>query len=186
VAEPRCRFACGGIVSARLSLAPGQDEQQAPAGAIGFHVAALLRNRNSDALAAPFHGGPCRLAKLRNHPAFNGLARSSIAQLRRVALRKARVDNLFACDTGRVVANLKRLGRGGGVLATVNEEFAYGSAGRISPRFKLTRRGRRLASDPPARIRARATLELCDRVGDVERLVTTFTMTRGGRAPGPR
>ncbi|HET9937602.1 MAG TPA: hypothetical protein VFQ28_02340, partial [Gaiella sp.] len=107
----------------------------------------------------------------------------SISQLRHVALRElgtARVDNLLACSTGRVVAKLTRLGHG--VLATVDKEFVYGSgAGRISPPFKLTRRGRKLAAHPPARIRVRATLKLYDTLGDLERLTTTFTMTREGR-----
>jgi hypothetical protein len=131
------------------------------------------------------NGGPCTLAKLRNHPSFDELARKSISQLRHIALRKlsrAKVDNLLACDTGRVVAKLTRLGRSGGVLATVDREFSHDSVGRISPPFKLTRRGRRLAADPPARIRARAVLRLHDTVGDVERVAVTFTMTREGRA----
>ena len=62
-------------------------------------------------------GGPCTLAKLRDHPSFDELARKSISQLRHIALRKlsrAKVDNLLACDTGRVVAKLTRLGRSGG------------------------------------------------------------------------
>lgn len=128
--------------------------------------------------------GPCTIERIRTHPAFETLARKSISQLRDVALRRlrdARVDNLLACDSGRVTARLERVGQRRVVLAKLDREFVYESVGRISPRFKLTRAGRKLAAAPPKRIRARATLRLYDAFGDVYAYSTTFKMRRRGR-----
>jgi hypothetical protein len=73
------------------------------------------------------------------------------------------------------------LGRWRAVLAKLDREFEHESVGRIPPRFKPTRAGRKLAAAPPKRIRARATLRLYDAFGDVHAYSTTFKMRRRGR-----
>jgi hypothetical protein len=138
---------------------------------------ALIREQPADG-----GDGQCTIATMLAHPAFEPLARNSIRQLRDVRLRRlraARIDNLLTCEAGRVKARLERLGRRRAVIAKVDREFDFGSVGRQSPRFELTRAGRKLAADPPARIRVRATLRLFDVFGDVYTYSTTFRMTRG-------
>jgi hypothetical protein len=118
----------------------------------------------------PFADG-CELKDLKAHPAFYTLLRTQPKAVRRQGIKKllagrAKLDNVFACGTGRIVGKVEQLrpGRRPVTIAKARLKLHFGHPGRASVKFRPTGRGRHLLR-VARRMRVRVTVTVFDGEG---------------------